>query len=248
MSSPCPCGCDHPKHAPFFKRGFNASEYVSATRLAECPPQPLTILNFRRIFLLLTQNLFSSGQNFPPGFEDLSCYRWYAPGDPDAVDANSSNSLRIAFEDDFDDANPDHLPAIIVGVGALLLSKEAIGNRTGTSEDLSTTTGTKTARLILTLSVFVDNRIGDAIGLAELMATFLQAAMSPGQDALGESYGVRGFEVDGFDKPENVKEGELSTRRYYKVVLQATFYYNFAVDTSIESHRLRKIFLTTDTK
>ena len=195
-------------------------------------PRPATAAKFRRMLLLFLRGHYASAANYV-GFDHLGCYVWH----PD----KKTSTLSVDYSHLGDDNNPDSYPGIFIGFPSVQYARLGLSqNRAGHSQDRAGTYVSKAAEANFTIT-HVAAKANDAYDLAEMSAAVLQAMGYP----LMARSGADGFEILAVEPP---KEKKPSPESYYAVAMRLQISYTHTVTRNIESHRIRRIILQTDTE
>lgn len=208
---------------------FSAQEVQTARDILACVDGAPSSSKLRRMVMLLLKGHYSHPENYGAEYEHLACYRHTSDKD---------STLQVGFTHLNNDKNPDDFPGIYVGFGGVTLSKVAMGDVSGRTDDNSGTHVTKQATLTLLVN-HVAKEAGDAYDLADMSATLLMALGRP----MVLSAGALELSVEGYAEP---KKEVQAPNRYYTVAMTVKISYNHAVTRSIESHRIRRIVAMVD--
>lgn len=203
---------------------FSPAEVQTTEQLLQCMQGPPSGAKFRRIIMLLLRGHYSNSENYGDEYKHLSCYT-YSEDPP--------GSLEVGFSQQNVYENPDKFPGIFVEFGGVELSRAAVGDFAGHSEDTSRTYVSRLATMTL-LVHHVAQRASDAYDLADMTTMVLSAMAEP----FCLRAGAMSLEVAGYAVPK--KELEAPTR-YYDVATSVKIAYTHSVTRSVESHRIRRI-------
>jgi len=189
--------------------------------------QPLTAVNLRRMFLLLTQLHYSHPANFGLLEEDLKDCLWT----PKAEDRKLHINLHFNY-DPKDVASS--LPAIYYGLGSTDFQQTVVNDHAGFNEDYSGENSICTASAPLIWAHCA--RTADlAANLAETTLSFFTGIRS----MLMHRLQLQFFHIADLAEPhlEKVEGGQM----FYRVDLKGTIIYSHAMTVLTHSHRLKKV-------
>jgi hypothetical protein len=198
-------------------------------KLLSCMQDPMTIVNMRRIFLLMMRVHWSDSAHFGFFEEFLECDTYNYE--------NPNEGLTVDLRETFNPENTDRFPGVFVGFyNGFTFEKKAIDDFHSRSDDRARTHRVKrsTGRLVVS---HIHTSADIALSMAEIDAEFLFGI----REALFNYLPIKGFDVTNIGEP--VKVGE-SPQRFYRVEVVAELTADFAVTTNIESHRIKKIAAT----
>lgn len=194
--------------------------------LLSCMKDPMTIVNMRRIFLLMMRVHWSDSDHFGFFEEHLGC-ETYNYDDP-------KQGLTVDLRETFDPTNTDRFPGVFVGFhNGFTFDKKAIDDFHSRNTDRSRTHRVKRTSGRLVVS-HIHKSADIALSMGEIDAEFLFGI----REALFAQLPLRGFDITNIGEP--VKVGE-APQRFYRVEVVAELTADFAVTTNIESHRIKKI-------
>lgn len=193
-------------------------------------------VSLRRIFFILTKNLYSDTSHYGESNADFKKY--LISNDP------ALNTLHIDYDYN-DDPNKENattnLPEIYVGIGDLKYSKKVLDKFYGRSEDNATT--------------YFHDQVASQI-LIKHESTNPDDCLSLGHISTSFYNGIRKklmgcmrlllFEVDTLSTVRLISEENEPNRRY-RVDLSINIVFNSTQDVSEESHRIKKIALDLST-
>ncbi len=210
----------------YFKADFTNQELLDARELLQCATGPATASGFRRALLLLLRLHFASPDNFGPAYKHLGCYT-YAPNHGGTLEVDVLP--RVAGND----THTEDYPAIVVGFGAVDLTRMVVGDIHHVSTDMASRVLMQEAGAAFNIQFMLKNA-GDAYDAAEMTASMLLALAAP----MMMNTGARAFSVTGWGEP---KQTSQSPNRYYTVAMNVRVVYNFLARLHEESHRVRSI-------
>lgn len=210
----------------YFNESFRDHEVLDAKELLQCATGPATASGFRRMLMLLLRLHFSSSSNFGSAYQHLNCYT-YAP--------NHGGTLEVDFLPRVEgrDTHTEDYPSIMVGFGAVDLSRIVMGDIHHVSDDMASRVLIQEAGAAFNIQFMLKNA-GDAYDAAEMTASMLLALASP----LMMNTGARAFAITGWGEPKRTAQ---APNRYYTVAMNVRVVYNFLARLHEESHRVRQI-------
>lgn len=209
-----------------FIESFAPHEILGAQELLQCATGPATASGFRRALLLLLRLHFSSSANFGTSYQHLGCYT-YAPDHGGTVEIDTLP--RVAGND----THTEDYPSIMVGFGAVDLTRMVMGDIHHLSDDMASRVLIQEAGASFNIQFMLKNA-GDAYDAAEMTASMLMALAAP----LMMNTGARSFAITGWGEP---KQTSPSPNRYYTVAMNVRVVYNFLARLHEESHRVRSL-------
>lgn len=198
---------------------------------------PWTPMNVRRLFTSATQVHWSNpDHHLGTGDGDtLGCIQW-VPGETPDVDepafggVPTDERLTVTSIFTFDEKNPQQ--GVYVGTGDMSLEKKMLNNLSAVSKDNATETFLHVASIAVTFKhIHRDPDI--ALAMANSTNVFLYAM----RKELKQHPHFMGFDPVAQSQPTQI---EKSAERYFSVDLAWQFEFNYMVDVTLESHRLKK--------
>lgn len=191
--------------------------------------QSVTPSKLRRFFLLMLRGHWSDVGNYGPDLEDsLSCLYWR----PD-----KEKTLGVELQGNMDADQLQNMVWVALG-GFQVRGKLTFSNLTAISEDNATTT--QVIPVTASLNVHHDApHLDQAFDMAWSSFCFLQGFQPSILDALGNEGAA--FDVQAVQEP---KQEEKIPKGSFRVDVLAALSLNVAVDTTLESHRLKRVALT----
>lgn len=184
----------------------------------------------RHVFVTAVRDLFSTAHNYGDLQDKLGNWHW----DADDKKAN----LRIDLDHNFSAKGLKEfpVPTVWVGVENFDFAKIAIDNFSSVTPDMSRTVYTHACTTGVSIRC-VSKKGDEALGLATVAALYF-AGLRP---LFMRRLGLNGMELKGISKPEGIKD---APDEYVMSICAITLNFNFSLETSIESHRI-KMFTTT---
>jgi hypothetical protein len=189
--------------------------------------QPLSPNKLRRFFLLMLRGHWSSPTNYGPGLQEtLGCLSW----DPDG------GNLGVELQGSTGALTRQHM--LWVALGNFQARQVVFANQGARSSDNATQTYVMpcTAQLLINHDA---PSLDQAFDMAWSTFTFLLGFQDSILDALGGE--GAGFKVQLVGEP---KQEEIVPKTRFRVDVGAVLSLNVAVDTTIESHKLKLVSLT----
>lgn len=194
-------------------------------------PYQVDPVTLRRIFLLLTRNHYAQPSYFGDVPESFKKFKY--------TDDVKTTSVRVELDYNFDWESAQVPNAIFIGVGDVTTTKQVMDSFEQPNTDRSGRDNVDTDRVSVVIS-HLSKSADSALKMGVISKGFYQGM----RQILKNKLGLRGYSVAALTKPKPVKKGD--ELEYYQVDLVINLVINSAWQTSIESHRLKKINVELD--
>lgn len=199
------------------------SARVSAESLLECLQKPINSVSLRRAYLMMLRVHWSDAANLGDLQDVLGCQLY---------SDEAGSKLNVTLNYLFDVKKTDSYPAVILGFGDFVATKNTLNNYAGMSEDYGATYYSLPTKVQMTISHIHANP-DTATAMAESTATFLLGT----RDATMRRLNLRSYDLTGISA---VKPLEKLPTRYFNVEVSVQLDFNMAVTVNLEGHRLKK--------